>query len=178
VSFAGTPVNDPSQCLELEEGEEMEEGEAMEMEMETAVKEIGNEERGGASSSSSSGVSIRDDNTTSNAIAKPDTSAISNSNKNKNDKKNQNKKNDRKDNSKNEKKIGTTSGGLWLPKPLGGDKRGTLMRKLLGSAIDAEENMVLQCFRFFVDSNFFLPVEAETGIAIESGVEVETKGYL
>jgi hypothetical protein len=45
--------------------------------------------------------------------------------------------------------------GLILPKPLDGGSRGTLLRKLLSKEINEEENIILQCFRYIVSSNFF-----------------------
>jgi len=39
--------------------------------------------------------------------------------------------------------------GLYLPKPLAGGTRGTLLRKLLQDRIVEEENIILQCLRHF-----------------------------
>jgi len=39
--------------------------------------------------------------------------------------------------------------GLYLPKPLAGGTRGTLLRKLLQDSIAEEENIILQCLRHF-----------------------------
>ena len=45
--------------------------------------------------------------------------------------------------------------GLYLPQPLNGGARGTLLRKLLEDQIVAEENLLLQCLRFMVAARFF-----------------------
>lgn len=45
---------------------------------------------------------------------------------------------------------------LDIPKPLDGyDGRGTLLKNLLSSEVTEEANIILQCFRYFVDNNFF-----------------------
>ena len=46
-------------------------------------------------------------------------------------------------------------GALFLPKPLAGGTRGTLLKKLLQPEVDEEENIVLQCLRVIVDSQLF-----------------------
>ena len=45
-------------------------------------------------------------------------------------------------------------GQLFLPKPLTGGDRGTLLKKLLRDEISKEENVILQCFRYLVKNNF------------------------
>eukprot|EP01041_Mallomonas_annulata_P006898 gene6898-14006_t len=40
------------------------------------------------------------------------------------------------------------SGGMSIPKPLDGGCNGSLLKKLLESEVSAEENIILQCFRF------------------------------
>ena len=46
-------------------------------------------------------------------------------------------------------------GKLYLPKPLAGGDRGTLLKRLLQDDILAEENMILQCFRYMTSQKFF-----------------------
>ncbi len=41
--------------------------------------------------------------------------------------------------------------GLYLPKPLTGGQRGTLLKKLLEDSIEEEENIVLQAVRYFAN---------------------------
>ena len=45
-------------------------------------------------------------------------------------------------------------GALFLPKPLAGGTRGTLLKKLLQPEVEEEENIILQCLRLIVESNF------------------------
>lgn len=45
--------------------------------------------------------------------------------------------------------------GLNVPPPLTGGSQGTLIKKLLEDQISIEENAILQCFRFFVENDFF-----------------------
>ena len=46
--------------------------------------------------------------------------------------------------------------GLYLPPPLeSGKGRGSLLRRLVEDEVQAEESLVLQCLRFFVQSHFF-----------------------
>ena len=47
-----------------------------------------------------------------------------------------------------------SNGELSIPAPLAGGQRGTLWRKLLEDQVTEEENIVLQCLRFLVQSNF------------------------
>lgn len=47
-------------------------------------------------------------------------------------------------------------GELFLPAPLSGGRRGTLLKKLLEDEIQSEENIILQSFRYLVENNFFL----------------------
>jgi hypothetical protein len=50
-------------------------------------------------------------------------------------------------------------GRLFLPKPLMGGDRGTLLKRLLRDEATREENLILQCFRFFTKRNFCLDDE-------------------
>lgn len=54
-----------------------------------------------------------------------------------------------------ERKQHAKKGKLFLPKPLAGGDRGTLLKRLLQDDISSEENIILQCFRYFTTSNFF-----------------------
>jgi hypothetical protein len=45
-------------------------------------------------------------------------------------------------------------GQLYLPKPLVGGERGTLLKRLLQEEVFKEENTILQCFRYLVKHNF------------------------
>ena len=47
-------------------------------------------------------------------------------------------------------------GKLFLPRPLAGGERGTLLKRLLQDDISSEENIILQCFRYITASNFFM----------------------
>ena len=44
---------------------------------------------------------------------------------------------------------------LIVPKPLVGGERGTLLKKLLEDDIMAEDNIILQCLRYFVKNDYF-----------------------
>lgn len=46
-------------------------------------------------------------------------------------------------------------GKLYLPKPLFGGEKGTLLKKLLEDEINFEENIILQCIHYIVTNNFF-----------------------
>jgi hypothetical protein len=52
---------------------------------------------------------------------------------------------------------GGSKNGLFLPKPLDGGARGSLLRNLLSDQISTEDNIVLQCLRFLVSENFLDP---------------------
>ena len=64
-------------------------------------------------------------------------------------------------NLKKESSLDTTgekkpnSNKLIVPKPLAGGERGTLLKKLLEDEIMAEDNVVLQCLRYFVKNEYF-----------------------
>ena len=49
-------------------------------------------------------------------------------------------------------------GSLYLPKPLAGGARGTLLKRLLHQEIEEDENIILQCLRLVVETNFLNPV--------------------
>lgn len=51
------------------------------------------------------------------------------------------------------------NGELSIPEPLSGGARGTLWRKLLEDEITKEENIVLQCLRYLVQSNYLEGME-------------------
>jgi hypothetical protein len=53
---------------------------------------------------------------------------------------------------------GKKSNKLFLPKPLDGGARGTLLRNLLKDQILSENNRILQCLRFMVREKFFSSV--------------------
>ena len=54
-----------------------------------------------------------------------------------------------------ERKEHGKRGKLFLPKPLAGGDRGTLLKRLLQEDISAEENIILQCFRYMTSQDFF-----------------------
>lgn len=53
-------------------------------------------------------------------------------------------------------------GGLHLPKPLVGGKDGSLYRKLIEELVHDDESLILQCFRYFVQENFFQPADTSS----------------
>jgi len=58
--------------------------------------------------------------------------------------------------------VKKTGGKLYVPPPLAGGARGTLLRTLLKPEIDQEENLVLQCIAFLNKTDFLDEEEAST----------------
>jgi hypothetical protein len=74
-------------------------------------------------------------------------------------------------------------GELYLPKPLEGGSRGTLLRKLLRDRIDQEANVVLQCIRHLAKhlqasaaEKASAGAEAEAVVEAEAEVEIGEEG--
>lgn len=67
------------------------------------------------------------------------------------------------------------TGQLYLPPPLQGGQRGTLLKNLLTNEIHKEENFILQCFRYMIQNQFLqqvggtgpLNVDGEAGDGVE-----------